>query len=56
MQFDSRAEIVFFATACTPAVWPTQHPIERVRGLFPKVKQPALETYQSPPFIADVKK
>ena len=53
VQLDSRADD-FCATAYTPATWPTQPPIQRVRCFFPRVKRPALQTCHELPSEAEV--
>jgi len=53
VQLDSRAGD-FRASTYTPAAWPTQPPIRRVRWFFPRVKRPALETCHELPSKAEV--
>jgi len=53
LQLDSRADD-FRTTAYTPAAWPIQPHIQRVRWFFPRVKRPALETCHELPSKAEV--
>jgi hypothetical protein len=51
-----RVKIFLFLIASTPALVPTQSPIQRVQGaLSPRVKRQGREADHSPPSSADVK-
>jgi hypothetical protein len=55
--FDTRQGLgIFLATACRPALGPTQPPIQWVPGvLFPGIKWPGREADHSPSSSAEVK-